>query len=89
MALELEPAVACGVAPPIGVLARSVYRLPYLRADMRLQEHQPVTHFTSSRAHPGAPTAQFAATSSGGDMRPPAAPGSLNFFLIERYCLRT
>jgi uncharacterized protein YqjF (DUF2071 family) len=68
-------------------LARLVYGLPYFRAHMQLEEHHSVLHFTSTRMHPGAPAAQFEAFWTGGDVLPPAAPGSLDSFLIERYCL--
>jgi uncharacterized protein len=67
--------------------ARSAYFLPYFRARMQLQEHNSLSHFTSTRTHPGAPAARFDATWAGGDPLPAAAPGSLDFFLIERYCL--
>jgi uncharacterized protein YqjF (DUF2071 family) len=67
--------------------ARLAYGLPYFRARMQLQEHHSVVHFISTRTHPGAPAAQFDATWTGGDPLPPAAPGSLDCFLTERYCL--
>jgi uncharacterized protein len=67
--------------------ARLTYGLPYFRARMQLQQHHSMVHFTSERTHPGAPTARFEATWTSGDPLPPAAPGSLDFFLIERYCL--
>ena len=54
---------------------------------MRLQERPSAIQFASTRTHPGAPAAQFEATWTGGDPLPPAAPGSLDFFLTERYCL--
>jgi uncharacterized protein len=67
--------------------ARMAFGLPYFQARMQLQEHPSGIHFTSTRTHPGAPAAHFEATWSGGDPLPPAAPGSLDFFLTERYCL--
>jgi uncharacterized protein YqjF (DUF2071 family) len=69
--------------------ARVAYLLPYFRARMQLQEHNSLIHFTSTRTHAGAPAARFDATWTGGDSLPAAAPGSLDFFLIERYCLYT
>jgi uncharacterized protein YqjF (DUF2071 family) len=69
--------------------ARLAYGLPYFRARMRLQEHPSGIHFTSIRTHTGAPAARFEAGWVRGDLLPPAAPDSLDFFLVERYCLYT
>jgi uncharacterized protein len=67
--------------------ARVAYGLPYFRARMRLQEHPSDIQFTSIRTHTGAPAARFEATWARGDPLPPAVPESLDFFLVERYCL--
>jgi len=69
--------------------ARLSLGLPYFRARMRLQEHQADIHFTSTRTHPGAPVAQFEGTWSRGEPRPSPLPDTLDFFLVERYCLYT
>jgi uncharacterized protein len=69
--------------------ARLSLGLPYFRAHMRLQEHQADIHFTSTRTHPGAPGAQFEGTWSRGEPRPSPLPDTLDFFLVERYCLYT
>ena len=69
--------------------ARVALGLPYFRARMRLREHPCVIQFASTRTHLGAPAARFEATWARGAPLPPAVPGSLNFFLAERYCLYT
>jgi uncharacterized protein YqjF (DUF2071 family) len=67
--------------------ARLAFHLPYFRAHMRLVEEGQTVRFTSHRRHRGAPPANFEAVWTGGETLPPAPPGSLEFFLIERYCL--
>ena len=69
--------------------ARVTLGLPYFRARMRLREQRSGIHFTSTRAHPGAPPARFEATWALGDPLPAPPPDSLEFFLVERYCLYT
>ena len=69
-------------------LARTFFNLPYLRATMRLESPGPeLRQFTAVRTHRGAPAASFRATWKIGALLPPAQPGSLEFFLTERYCL--
>ncbi|HZI18914.1 MAG TPA: DUF2071 domain-containing protein [Pyrinomonadaceae bacterium] len=67
--------------------ARRLYFLPYYRARLSLAQQGQVVRFTSERAAAAAPPAAFAAEWSVGDPLPPAEPGSLEFFLTERYCL--
>ena len=76
---------------PLAVwLARTVFNLPYLRATMRMESPTPLLRqFTAQRTHRGVPAAAFRATWSLGVPMPPAEPGSLAFFLTERYCLYT
>ena len=76
---------------PLAVwLARTFFHLPYLRATMRLDQPSPTQRqFTTQRTHTGAPPASFRATWETGAPLPPAEPGSLAFFLTERYCLYT
>ena len=69
--------------------ARLAFGLPYCRARMRLQAGHADLHFTSTRVHPAAPPARFEATWAGGAALPAPPPGSLDFFLVERYCLYT
>ncbi|HEX2276333.1 MAG TPA: DUF2071 domain-containing protein, partial [Candidatus Tectomicrobia bacterium] len=49
-------------------------------------EHSDI-HFTSTRTHPGAPSARFEGTWVHGEPLPSPPPDSLEFFLVERYCL--
>lgn len=71
-------------------VARTFFNLPYLRAEMRLDRPSAgLRQFTATRTHGGAPPATFQATWKLGTPLPPAEPGSLAFFLTERYCLYT
>jgi hypothetical protein len=71
-------------------VARTVFNLPYLRANMHLKTSSAQLHeFSAQRTHAGAPAAHFRATWQVGPPLPPAEPGSLAFFLTERYCLYT
>ncbi|GAB3854458.1 DUF2071 domain-containing protein [Hymenobacter terrigena] len=71
-------------------VARTFFRLPYLRADMRLEKPSAdLRQFTATRTHGGAPPASFRATWKIGAPLPPSEPGSLAFFLTERYALYT
>jgi uncharacterized protein YqjF (DUF2071 family) len=69
--------------------ARVGLGLPYFRARMRLQEKHGGIQFTSTRTHPGAPAARFEGTWARGEPLPSPPPDSLDFFLVERYCLYT
>jgi uncharacterized protein YqjF (DUF2071 family) len=71
-------------------VARTFFHLPYLRADMRLDQPSPeLRQFAATRTHAGAPPATVRATWKLGTPLPPSEPGSLAFFLTERYCLYT
>ncbi|WP_151085946.1 YqjF family protein [Hymenobacter baengnokdamensis] len=68
--------------------ARTFFHLPYFRARLTLE--RPATerlHYTGHRVHNGAAPAHFTATWQLGEALPPSEPGSLAFFLTERYCL--
>jgi uncharacterized protein YqjF (DUF2071 family) len=67
--------------------ARALFRLPYWHAEMQLRREAGAFEFTSRRRTRGAPGAEFAATYR--PVGPPfhSAPGSLEEFLTERYCL--
>ena len=68
--------------------ARTFFNLPYLRATMRLESPgADLRQFAATRTHGGAPPAQFRATWKIGPSLPPSEPGTLAFFLTERYCL--
>jgi uncharacterized protein len=71
--------------------ARALFRLPYFAADIKREQSDRTTVFMSSREAAGgsAPAADFGATWVVGDELPEAAPGTLDFFLVERYCLYT
>ena len=71
-------------------VARTFFNLPYLRANMRMESPSAdLRQFTATRTHGGAPPASFRATWKIGTPLPPAEPGSLAFFLTERYALYT
>ena len=68
--------------------ARTFYHLPYFKARMSLKmEERRRVLYTSQRTHRGAPPAEFEAVWRIGDALPESAPGSIEFFLTERYCL--
>jgi len=67
--------------------ARLGYFLPYFQARMQLQEEGSTIHFTSSRTQGSARPADFEAVWTLGQPLPEAAPETLEFFLLERYCL--
>jgi uncharacterized protein len=69
--------------------ARTLFRLPYFYADIKREQTAETTVFTSSREGDSSPHASFAATWRAGEGLPEAEPGSLEFFLVERYCLYT
>ncbi|MBX3083995.1 MAG: DUF2071 domain-containing protein [Anaerolineae bacterium] len=75
---------------PIAVsLARRWFRLPYYHADMATHRDGNTVYYDSRRTHRGAPPAAFKAhchATSGVEI---AAPGSLEHWLTERYCLYT
>lgn len=73
---------------PLAALgARLAFHLPYFTARMSLERRDQTVHFTSRRTHLHAAPAKFEAAWTVGDGLPQAEPGSLDFFLIERYCL--
>jgi uncharacterized protein YqjF (DUF2071 family) len=76
---------ASRLLPVLG--ARAFYHLPYRHAAMTLEERGDVIQYASRRLEGPAPRAAFHAVWTAGPRRPPAEPGSLEFFLIERYCL--
>ncbi|MDQ3667613.1 MAG: DUF2071 domain-containing protein [Acidobacteriota bacterium] len=65
--------------------ARTFFHLPYYHADIVLNQDEATIDYTSSRTED--PPAEFSASwKIGGPPRYPR-PGSLEFFLTERYCL--
>jgi uncharacterized protein len=66
--------------------ARALYKLPYFHASMALvRSTEGVRSFSSRRSGPGGP--HFACAYAPTSPPAPAAPGTLEFFLIERYLL--
>jgi uncharacterized protein len=68
--------------------ARTFFRLPYYRASISLEQQGETIIYTATREG-AASRAEFNATWAIGADLPKAEPGSLDFFLIERYCLYT
>jgi hypothetical protein len=68
--------------------ARAFYHLPYFNARMRLKQQGRTILYTSHRTHARAAPAEFEAAWIIKDaLQPASEPGSLTFFLTERYCL--
>jgi uncharacterized protein YqjF (DUF2071 family) len=65
--------------------ARNFYYLPYFNADMDLQQTGREIRYRSTRTDE--PPAALAARWTIGEPLPEAQPGTLEFFLTERYCL--
>ncbi|SNR68626.1 YqjF family protein [Hymenobacter mucosus] len=70
-------------------LARALFHLPYLHARMQFTQQDGTLHFASTRTHRHMPPATFAASWTPGAALPQAQPGSLEYFLTERYHLYT
>lgn len=69
--------------------ARWWYRLPYFRAAFSVETRDHRVAYASRRQHPGAPAADFEAEYGPSGPSERAAPGSLAWWLTERYCLYT
>jgi len=69
------------------IAARASFHLPYHDAEMSLREDGNVIHYSSMRRHASAPAPTFRASWKVEGPAVEAAPGSLEFFLVERYCL--
>src|SRR5947199_561380 len=67
--------------------ARAFFHLPYFNAEMSLEEEGETIIYSSRRTERDAPRAEFDATWAKGETIPYSHPGSLEFFLTERYCL--
>jgi uncharacterized protein len=78
--LDAESAIAVEIA-------RRWFHLPYFRADMHLEKHDDWFHYQSTRTHRGAPEATLRAKCRPIAAPTPSAPGTLEHFLTERYCL--
>jgi uncharacterized protein len=82
--LSLDAASRVAVAA-----ARRTYRLPYFRADQFLSQERGRFRFRSERVSADGPAAKLDCTFAPAGERFEAAPGSLEHFLTERYCLYT
>lgn len=70
--------------------ARALFRLPYFNADIRMDEQEGgATRYASSREDSAGAPAEFEAAWEAGAEARAAEPGTLDFFLVERYCLYT
>ena len=69
--------------------ARAFFRLPYFDARISREREGEETAYASSRADAAGRPAEFEARWVTGAEQPPAEPGTLDFFLVERYCLYT
>jgi uncharacterized protein YqjF (DUF2071 family) len=67
--------------------ARFLYNLPYFDAEIVVATEGDLVSYDSRRVHQGAPDARFAATYQPAGEVYEAAPGTLDHFLVERYCL--
>jgi uncharacterized protein YqjF (DUF2071 family) len=69
--------------------ARTTYYLPYFNARMSLRQEDEMIDYSSTRVDQRGASANFAAKWKIGERLPQTEPGSLEFFLTERYCLYT
>jgi uncharacterized protein len=65
--------------------ARFLFHLPYYHAEIELRQEGNSIDYRLHRTEE--PPAEFAASYSFGEPLPASRPGSLEFFLTERYCL--
>ena len=73
---------------PVAVrLARATFSLPYFDAEMSCQVSKEEVHYRSVRTHKGAPEARFVASYRPVGESFNSRPGTLEYFLTERYCL--
>jgi uncharacterized protein len=67
--------------------ARAFYRLPYFNARIERERAGETTLYSASRTDSEGAPAEFEARWDVGADQPEAEPGTLDFFLTERYCL--
>lgn len=67
--------------------ARMFFHLPYFTAEIELKEKGKAIDYSLSRTEEGGQAARFNARWKIGETLPFSHPGSLEFFLTERYCL--
>ncbi|HEX9918826.1 MAG TPA: DUF2071 domain-containing protein [Pyrinomonadaceae bacterium] len=66
--------------------ARTFYFLPYFNSDINLRQEGDIINYSLRRTDAGRPAAFDASWEIGKEL-PEAEPGTLEFFLTERYCL--
>ena len=77
-------------ANPVAVrVARKMFHLPYFLADMKVVERDGWIDYESRRISSFGPPAQFVGRYRPTDEPHAPIPGSLEYFLTERYCLFT
>ena len=69
--------------------ARTLFNLPYFNAEIKLDQQGQTIIYTSRRTETRTPAAQLDVTWKIGEPLPESAPGTLEFFLTERFCLYT
>lgn len=74
-------------SPLVVAAARLSFELPYFAARMTCRREREQVQFTSRRRDRRGPPARFAGRWHAAGEARPAAPGSLEHFLVERYCL--
>lgn len=75
---------------PVAVaIARTFFRLPYYTASMQVADDDACVRYRSRRTARRAPTAAFRAQYRPVGSGFTATPGSIEYFLAERYCLYT
>jgi uncharacterized protein YqjF (DUF2071 family) len=67
--------------------ARVFYHLPYFTAGIEIQKRDSSIAFTHARTGPDGPQARFDVKYTILNKLPATQPGSLEYFLVERYCL--
>ena len=67
--------------------ARTFVHLPYFNAQIKLEQEDATITYSSIRTRRGAPPAMLETTWNIGEALAQSNPGSLPFFLTERYCL--
>ena len=65
--------------------ARALWGLPYHRSDIAIHDRDPEVLFECQRRWPGPPAGEWRAELEIGGALPQPSPGSLEFFLSERY----
>ena len=77
-------------ANPLAVIgARIGFQLPYYHAQMQFIAEGERIHYISHRTHRGAPPADFVASYGPSGKPYQSEPGTLDYWLTERYCLYT